>query len=356
MIDFIKNNKKICNNLLKDFKKDKIKLTYLNDEKKKIKDKLNDINNEIELLKDNKLDETNYQTKKSLIKSKLNSKNKLYKEKKTKKNQAKKILDELEIKNGNQTTYKTSALLKIKNTGVHDQIKTSIEDYVTAQSKKITTTNEKTGKQIEKTIQPDNNLVKNRIYDMIKDYYKNNMNTNINNNKSELNKYKKEDYELEFEKDEIDNDIKIYTLISTNYTTLITDIDSKIGTLNSNENTVQIQNLCNDEFDKLILISEKIKNILNNKIYDNTENKIYYHLANDDILNFSLSDKNSNFNYSHNNLSIEFKTVEQMMKNKNDINTYINILKNYFNKKNFIFIEKIKEINIDKDNEIKPFF
>jgi hypothetical protein len=185
---------------------------------------------------------------------------------------------------------------------------------------------------------------------MIKDYYKNNMNTNINNNKSELNKYIKEDYELEFEKDEIDNDIQIYTLISTNYTTLINEIDSKIGTLNSNENTAQIQNLCNDEFNKLILISEKIKNIINNKIYDNTENKIYYHLENDDIIKYELYDDIRLYHkiisflkiYIDNIADIlilyfkENKIIVSSNYNNNHTTTLKDILKEYINKQKYL--------------------
>ena len=354
MIDTIKKNKKTCNDLLKELKKDKKKLKFLNEQKKKIKDNLNNIKNEIELLKDDKLTNEKYKEKEKLINTNLKSKETSYKTKKEKKNEAKKILDELEIKDGDQIIYKTSALSKIKNNHVRNQIKASIEEFVKTYSKKITNTNE-TGKQTEKTIQPDNNLVKNTIYNMIKDYYNKNINININNNKKELNKSKKEKYELEFKYNDINEDFEIKTLIAQKYQNLINAIDDEIVKLNSNENTAEIQNLCNDEFNKLILISEKIKNILNNKEYDNTENKIYYHLKNDDIINFILTNGVTEIDYSRNTFSIDKKTASEIIVDTTIRETYLNIIKNYINKKNFTFIEKIKEINI-VDNEIKPFF
>jgi len=190
---------------------------------------------------------------------------------------------------------------------------------------------------------------------MIKDYYNKNINININNNKKELNKSKKEKYELEFKYNDINEDFEIKTLIAQKYQNLINAIDDEIVKLNSNENTAEIQNLCNDEFNKLILISEKIKNILNNKEYDNTENKIYYHLKNDDIINFILTNGVTEIDYSRNTFSIDKKTASEIIVNTTIRETYLNIIKNYINKKNFTFIEKIKEINI-VDNEIKPFF
>ena len=289
-----------------------------------------------------KLKDGNYN---SLIAKKiknLKNKNDLYKNKKNKKNQADQILNELNIKKGNKTSYQSSALLKIKDPSIKAQIEKSIKEFIDNRSEKITITNK--GVSTTKTIQPDDNIIKNKIYNLVKNYYQKNIDLNIKNIKNNKNKDEEEKYKLEFEKDDIIKGQEIIKIFYDNYNEYILDINKKIIDIESNkikndQNKKEIKDILNTEFNKLIELSEKIENIEKKNKYDSIENKIYFYIGNDEIFNKYFKNKNDSSNNS-------------------DKIKYLEFLNEYFTKQKFFFINEINLIykNLKEDNEITPFF
>jgi len=341
------------------------------------------IDSSIEKLKDG-----NYN---SLIVKKTNNlkrQNDYYKNKKNKKNQADQILNELNIKKGNKTSYQSSALFKIKDPVVKTQIEKSIKDYINNRSEKITVINK--GISTTKTIQPDNNIIKNKIYDLVKNYYQKNINANIKNNKNKRNKDEEEKYKLEFEKDDIIKEQNIMTIFYDNYNEYILDINKKLIDIDSNkikndQNKKIIKDILNTEFNKLIELSEKIENIEKKNEYDSTYNKIYFYIEHDEIFNGFFTSKeifNAKFGKKITNIKNSDKTkllinINNNIKQKlnlnkienedeklkkilkyDNFNTYLVILNKYFTEQKFFFINQINLIyrNLKEDNEIIPFF
>ena len=324
-----------------------------------------------------KLKDGNYN---SLIAKKINNfdkQNKLYKNKKNKKNQADQILNELNIKKGNKTSYQSSALFKIKDPNIKAQIEKSIKDFINNRSEKITVTNK--GVSTTKTIQPDNNIIKNKIYNLVKNYYQKNIDINTKNNKIKRNKDEEEKYKLEFEKDNIIKEKEIKTVFYNNYNEYILDINNKLIDIESNkikndQNKKDIKDILNIEFNKLIELSEKIEDIEKKNEYDSTNNKIYFYIGRDEIFNEYFKNK-TDFNNKIKQNSIEKKNKISIFEhnlNANNkkifspdkilkyfyFNEYLEFLNEYFTKQKFFFINEVNKIykNLKEDSEIKPFF
>jgi hypothetical protein len=129
--------------------------------KKKYKIKFTKYDNDIKSL-DEELKIRNYNTKIKQKNQEFIDTNTLYKTKKTKKDFAKELLSELNIKEGNKSIYQTQLLSKIKNSSIKTQIEQSIKNLTS--TGKINILN--------------NNITKNKIYDIVKVFYEKNKDIN----------------------------------------------------------------------------------------------------------------------------------------------------------------------------------
>jgi hypothetical protein len=345
LIDINEFKNKYYYDKIKNYKKDNININK--DELLKLKNKFTNIfkknENELKIL-DEEINESNYNSKIQEKKNIINKKNATYTEKKTKKDNATKILNELSIKKGDKNKYESLALSKIKNTNTKEQIKKEIKKYVNNYTKKINNIDNK-GNIKKENKPPNNNIVKNEIYRLINDYYENNKSANINSIEKIIKKDKEDKKKLEFEKDIKTKQKDLLTIYSNNYTEYISKIDNILSNIdldkdNSDQNKKELKNIIDSEFNKLIELSNKIKDIVNKIYYNSTHNKIFYYITNDYLYDHIVLYNEKNY----------FKT--------SNLNKFINFLNDYFTENKFYFINKIREIknNIKEDNEIIHFF
>jgi hypothetical protein len=152
----------------------------------------------------------------------------------------------------------------------------------------------------------------------------------------------KQKYVLKFKKDDINKEKDLLTIYSNNYNEYILEIDNIVTNIDSKKNIDEqnkkdIQIILNNEFTKLIELSERIEDIDRKFNYNTTENKIYLSVEQDNI--FKNWSKLKNLNTNTNTKLLE------------EINEY-------FTEQKFIFIDEINKIYeiLKENNEIKPFF
>lgn len=313
-----------------------------------------------------------------------------YTKRKQRKYDVDQLLNELEIKKGNKNTYKTSALSLMKDLKNKEKIEALIKTFITDKSTTIKTTTNK-GMTTEKTIPPNNNIVKKKIYNLVKNYYQKNINVNIEKLKKKENDIEFKKYTLEFEKADFTNEKDLLSIYSNNYSEYITEIDNIINSTDSKKiendnNNRKLNNILSDEFNKLIELSEKIEKIDNIYQFNNRDNKIYFYIESDEIFGI-FSDSKEEINkeikqaIKNENKIKNIKNVKNNIKNNikkqlklNSITSdnekikiilkyqyfkqYKNFLNKYFNEQKFVFINEIENIykNLKDNNEIKPFF
>ena len=354
--------------------------TDFNKEKGYIQEEINSI--------DEFLTEKNYNSKLTQKTSELKLSANSFKNKKDKQKYAKDLLNDLFIKNGNQSSYKTSALLKIKDTELKTEIDSLIGQFIRNQTSKKTVTN-KSGVKSEKNILPNNNIVKNKIYELLEDYYRKNKNLNLISDEAKISKQEEEKNNLSLLKYMEDKKKELYTLYSNIYSEYLSEIDtimseSDTAKNNSDENKRDMNILISTHFDRCINLFKIINKMIEKYDEDRTKNKINHYLNYDNISNLIIFDKNE-FDKNVNNIynkkykSKNIENIENIKNYKtklklNSLNSnikkfkkYIEFLKisnliiscnQYFTGQKFYFIKKINEINesLKEDNEVKPFF